>query len=109
MNPTIKKETADKPNLSNIVNFSNKKSNFFIEEVFSYDYLCARVSIVEKIIEILIELKNLRNFNDLFAVYGALISISFRLPKTWEKIDPKLKTDFNSLSIYVHLKNAIKI
>ena len=96
LNPNIKKEAADKPNLSNIVNFANKISNFFIEEVFSYDYLNARVSIVEKIIEILIELKNLKNFNDLFAIYGALISISIRLPKTWEKIDPKLKNEFNS-------------
>ena len=108
LNPTIKKDEADKPNLSNISNFSNKISNFFIEEVFSYDYLNARVSIVEKIIHILIELRNLRNFNDLFAVYSALISISLRLPKTWEKIDPKLKDELNSFSHLCSIRECYK-
>ena len=100
LNPTIKNKEEDKPHLSAISNFSNKLTNFFVEEVFSYDLLNTRVSIVEKIIQILIELKTLNNFNDLFSIYSALISISFRLPKTWNQIDSKLKsklTEFNNL------------
>ena len=100
LNPTIKNKEEDKPHLSAISNFSNKLTNFFVEEVFSYDLLNTRVNIVEKIIQILIELKTLNNFNDLFSIYSALISISFRLPKTWNQIDSKLKsklTEFNNL------------
>ena len=100
LNPTIKNKEEDKPHLSAISNFSNKLTNFFVEEVFSYDLLNTRVSIVKKIIQILIELKTLNNFNDLFSIYSALISISFRLPKTWNQIDSKLKsklTEFNNL------------
>ena len=100
LNPTIKKKETDKPHLINIINFSIKITNFFIEEVFSYDLLNNRVKIVEKIINILIELRNIRNYNDLFAVYVALLSISMRLPKTWNQIDSKLKTklkEFNKL------------
>ena len=99
LNPTIKNKEEDKPHLSAIIDFSNKLTNFFIEEVFSYDLLNTRVNIVEKIIRILIELRNINNFNDLFSVYSALISISFRLPKTWNQIDSKLKsklTEFNN-------------
>ena len=110
LNPTIKNKEEDKPHLSAIADFSNKLTNFFIEEVFSYDLLNTRVNIVEKIIRILIELRTLNNFNDLFSVYSALISISFRLPKTWNQIDSKLKSklnEFNNLcAIQENYKNV---
>ena len=96
LNPTIKKDEADKPYLSAIVNFSNKLTNFFIEEVFSYDLLNDRVNIVVKIINILIELKNMNNFNDIVSVYSALFSISIRLNKTWNQIDSKMKAKLDS-------------
>ena len=108
LNPTIKKKEEDKPHLLAIVNFSNKITNFFIEEVFSYDSLSTRVSIVEKIIRILIELKNLNNFNELFSVYSALISISFRLPKTWKEIDSKLKTKLNEFNNLCSIQECYK-
>ena len=108
LNPTIKNKEEDKPHLSAISNFSNKLTNFFVEEVFSYDLLNTRVNIVEKIIHILIELKTLNNFNDLFSIYSALISISFRLPKTWNQIDSKLKSKLNEFNNLCTIQECYK-
>ena len=108
LNPAIKKKETDKPHLTAIIEFSNKITNFFIEEVFSYDLLNDRVKIVEKIIHILIELKNIRNYNDLFSVYSTLISISFRLPKTWNQIDSKLKSKLNEFNNLCTMQECYK-
>lgn len=98
LNPTIKKKETDKPHLLEIINFSNKLTNFLIEESFSYDLLNIRVNVVEKIIKILIELRNLNNFNDILSVCSALMSISMRLTKTWNMIDSKLKSKYNEIN-----------
>ena len=97
LNPTIKKK-EDKPNLTKIIDFSNNLTNFFIEEVFSYDLLKVRKNVVEKIIQIILELKNIGNFNDLISIYSALISIKFRLPKTWDLIDSKIKSKLTEMN-----------
>ena len=108
LNPTIKKNDNDKSHLLSLVDFSNKLSNFFIEELFSYDLLTTRIIIVEKIIEILIELKNLNNFNDLLPIFSALISISIRLYKTWNQINPKLKSKFKEIEIFCQVQGCYK-
>jgi hypothetical protein len=111
LNPSIKKNDKDKPHISAIINFSNKLTNFFIEEVFSYDLLNVRVNVVEKIIYILTELRKFRNFNDLISVYSALISIKFRLQKTWNIIESKFKTkidEFNNLCNFQECYKNIK-
>lgn len=97
LNPTIKKNENDKKHLMTLINFSNKLTNFLIEESLSYDLVETRVSIVEKIINVLIELRNLKNFNDLFSVYSALISISVVLNKTWKMITEKMKSNFKEI------------
>ena len=97
LNPTIKKNEIDKQHLMVIINFSNKLSNFLIEESLSYDLQTSRVKIVEKIINVLVQLRNLNNFNDLLSVYSALISIRINLKKTWNKLDPKMKIKFNEI------------
>ena len=107
LNPTIKKK-EDKPHLLALSDFSNKLSNFLIEESLSYDLLSARVSIVEKIIDVLIELKNKNNFNDLFSVYSALISISIKLAKTWSQINPKQLSKFKEIKNLCSAQNCYK-
>ena len=108
LNPSIKKNESDKRHLLSIVNFSNKIANFFFEEVLSYDLLNTRVKIVEKIINILIELRNLNNFNDLLIIYCTLTSISFRLPKTWNSINSKYKSKLKEFQNLCSMQECYK-
>ena len=97
LNPTIKNKN-DKPHLFALSDFANKLTNFLFEESLSYDLLKDRKLIVEKIIEILKELKNLNNFNDLLAVYSALMSISNNLTKTFSQINTESSTIFKEIT-----------
>ena len=97
LNPTIKNK-KDKPHLFALSDFANKLSNFLFEESLSYDLLKDRKLIVEKIIEILKELKNLNNFNDLLAVFSALMSISNNLPKTFREINTESLAIFKEIN-----------
>ena len=114
LNPTIKQKEPDKQHLMVLIDFSNKLSNFLIEESLSYDYLEDRVNIVEKIIKVLIELRKLNNFNDLISVYLALHSISVEISKTYNRIDNNLKMQLNEIQnlcsineCYINIRNEI--
>ena len=108
LNPTIKKNKIDKLHLLEVCDFSNKLSYFLIEESLSYDYIEVRAKIVEKIIKVLIELRNLNNFNDLLTIYSALVSIFIRIPKTCNLIDPKLKAIFNEIKNFCSANECYK-
>ena len=114
LNPTIKQKEPDKQHLMLLIDFSNKLSNFLIEESLSYDYLEDRVKIVEKIIKVLIELRNLNNFNDLLSVCLALYSISNKISKTYSRIDKNLESKLKEIQdlclvneCYVNIRNEI--
>ena len=103
INPKIKSD--DKKNRSHLdatSDYVNRIYYFFFEEVLSYDFLDARVEVVEKIILILIELRNLNNFQDLLSIYSALNSISIYLTQTWDQINTKLKSAFKDLEKLCH-------
>lgn len=108
LNPSIKKKEKDKPHLLSIANFSNKLSNFLIEETLSYDIADTRINIVEKIIKVLMELRNLNNFNDLLSVCSALISIAMRLTKTWNMLNTKLKSKFKEIQNFCSSQGCYK-
>jgi hypothetical protein len=108
LNPSIKKKETDKPHLLALIDFSNKLSNFLIEESLSYDFLEVRVKIVEKIIKVLIELRNLNNFNDLLSVSSALYSIFSKLPKTCGQIEQRLQIQLKEIQQLCSLNECYK-
>ena len=107
-NPTIKNKIIDAKHIFSIIDFSNKLTNFLIEEVFSYDLIQTRINIIEKIILILLEVRSMNNFNDLLPIYSALISISFRLKNSWSQIDSKLKNKFKEIENFCSIKENYK-
>jgi hypothetical protein len=102
---------ADKLNVSpNVVKFIerfDKISLWVVEEILSYDKKSRRAKAIESFINISMECKNLKNFNDCRNILsGVNHFIIQNLHKTWKKVGEKSLETFKSLNDFCsYVKN----
>ncbi len=89
------------PNIVKLINRFNNLSLWICEEILSYDHAKIRSKIIEKLILICEELKEINNFNDCFNIITAINNLSIkRLNKTWNKINEDYKEKLKNLSSF---------
>lgn len=98
------------PNLSQLIQRSNKLTLFIIEDICSYDHKKTRSKVIEKYIFIANELKKLNNFNDLLIIVSAInhMIIQKTLVNTWNNVDTKYKSILIELKHFVSFEELYK-
>ena len=97
------------PNICVVVNRFNTLSFWVIEEVLSYDYSSDRGKVLEKIINIANELKNLKNFNDCMSITSGLGQIILtKLTKSWKKVSSKEMTLLHKIKRLLNFQDNYK-
>jgi len=89
------------PNIVKLINRFNNFSLWICEEILSYDHAKIRSKVIEKLILICEELKEINNFNDCFNIITAINNLSIkRLNKTWNKVNEDYKEKLKNLSSF---------
>ena len=107
-----KKDKMEKsPNITKLILRYNKISKWIMEEILSYDCSSDRAKVIEIFLSVAMELKNMNNFNDCFAVITTFNHLSIkRLKRTWSKVSSDAKSIQTELSnVCSILKNFEKI
>lgn len=108
------------PNIKSFINMSNLITNFITYEIVKELDINKRIRILERLIDIIVELFELSNFSAMTSIISALSSSSiFRLKKTWSGISEdhrekyykfsKIMDSKKNFTTYRELFNKVKL
>lgn len=87
------------PNIKAFINMSNLITNFITFELVKETDITRRVQVLERAIDIIVELFELNNFSAMTSIISALSSSSiFRLKKTWNGVSEEHKQKYQKFS-----------
>jgi len=90
------------PNISNLISWFNLLSNWIGTVIVKTADAEDRVKVVAQFIDIAHQLKEVNNFNGIFAaVSGLALAPVFRLKKTWSELDDETKEHHQLLNSYI--------
>lgn len=110
-NWTKKDKNKLSPNVVKIIERFDKVSFWVVEEILSYDKKSQRARAIENFLNISLECKNLKNFNDCRNILsGVNHFIIQNLHKTWKRVNEKSLEIFKSLNDFCsYVKNYKKM
>lgn len=87
------------PNIKAFINMSNLITNFITYEIVKETDINRRVQVLERAIDIIVELFELNNYSAMTSIISALSSSSiFRLKKTWNGVSEEHKQKYQKFS-----------
>ncbi|SGZ39875.1 uncharacterized protein HGUI_02075 [Hanseniaspora guilliermondii] len=87
------------PNIKAFINMSNLITNFITYEIVKETDVSRRIQVLERAIDIIVELFELNNFSAMTSIISALSSSSiFRLKKTWNGVSEEHKQKYQKFS-----------
>lgn len=104
-----KDKHKNSPNIMVVVERFNDVSFFAIEEILSYDHKAKRGQVIEKLITIAHNLKNLNNFYDCMSIIASLNHIIIqKMKKTWKCVSTNHMNLYNTLKKFVDFQDNFK-
>lgn len=97
------------PNIKGMIDRTNMVVLFIGYEILKQESQSNRVHALQKWIKVCRECRKINNFNACREIVGGLRQVAVsRLTKTWDKVDPKLKKEFDEIMELVSQKKNYK-